>query len=150
MTQDRDKYAVRIARVDDDRADLLPIAQSHVFPCFAAVGRFVDAVACRKVRSLQPLATADVNDVRVRRRNRESADRSGRLIVEYRIPGVAEVRGLPDASVVDADEEDVRLSRNAGGSDGTAATEWSDHAPVKLVEMSHAERLGLKRGRNGY
>ena len=43
----------------------------------------------------------------------------------------AEVVGLPDAAVVDADVEDVGLVGNAGGADGAAAAERSDHAPFQ-------------------
>ena len=108
MAEHRDEETVRVAGIDEDRADLPAVAQAEVLPRPPAVGRFVDAVADREVRPLQSLAAADVDDVRVRRRDRERADRLRRLLVEDRRPGAAGVVGLPDAAVVDADVEEVR------------------------------------------
>ena len=98
-----------IARVDDDLRDLLAVAQAEVRPRLAGVGGLVDAVAGREVGALQPFAAADVDDVRVRRRDRDRADRAGRLVVEDRRPGAAVVGRLPHAAVDGADVEHVRL-----------------------------------------
>ena len=65
MAEDRGEDAVRVARVDDDLRDLLPVAQAEVRPGPPRVGRFVDAVADGKVGALQALAARDVDDVRV-------------------------------------------------------------------------------------
>src|SRR5439155_9583751 len=106
-------------------------AQAHVLPRLAAVGRFVDAVAGGQVGPLQTLAAADVDDVGLGRGDGERADRSGRLVVEDRLPGPSGIRGLPDAAVVDTDVEDVRLAGHSRGADGAAAPEWADHPPTQ-------------------
>ena len=80
-----------IARVDGDLRDLLAVAQAEMRPGLAGVGGFVDAVADREIGTLQSLAAADVDDVRIGRRDGDRADGSGRLIVEDRIPGAAVV-----------------------------------------------------------
>ena len=79
--------------------------------------------------------------LRVGRRDGERADGAGRLVVEDRLPGAAGIGGLPDAAVVDADVEDVRLAGDAGGADRPAAAERADHAPLQA---------GVKIGRDGF
>ena len=91
MAEHRDEDAVGIARIDGDLRDLLAVAQAEVRPGLAGVGGLVDAVADGEVGALQAFAAADVDDVRVRRRDRERADRAGRLVVEDRLPGAAVV-----------------------------------------------------------
>src|SRR5205807_1562520 len=118
-----DEHPVRVARVDQHGPDLLAVAQADVLPGLAAVGRFVHAVADRQVRPLQALAAADVNHVGVRRGDGQGADGAGRLVVEDGGPDAAVVGGLPDATVVDADEEDVGPPGHAGGADGATAAE---------------------------
>ena len=99
MTERGDEQAIGILRIDGDLRNLLRIAEAQVRPRRAGVGRLVDAVADREVRARQPFAAADVEDVGIRRRNRHPANRSGRLVVEDRLPGAAGVVGLPDAAV---------------------------------------------------
>src|SRR5258706_13488235 len=105
-----------------------------MLPGFAGVGRFVDAVTDGKIGALQAFAAAGVDDVWIGRRHGDRADRAGGLIVEDRLPGVAVVGGFPDAAVVDADVEDVRLARDAYRDGSAAAAEWADHAPSHVVE----------------
>ena len=106
---------IGIARIDDDLRNLLRIAQSRQMrPRLTSVRGFVDAVADREIRARQPLTARDVHDVRIGWRDRHPSDRSGRLIVEERLPRAAGVRRLPHAAVADADVERVRLARHAG------------------------------------
>ena len=132
VTEDRGEQPVGVARIDDDHRDLLPIAQAEVRPRLAGVGRFVDAVAHRQIRPRQPLAAADVDDVRVGRRDGDRANRAGRLIVEDRRPRAAEVVGLPDAAVHGGHVEDVGLARHTGDGLGAAAAERADRPPPQL------------------
>ena len=73
MAQHRDEQAVRVARIDDDLRNLLAVAQAQVRPGLAGVGGLVDAVAGGEVGALQPLAAADVDDVRDSRAPRAMA-----------------------------------------------------------------------------
>src|SRR5207237_351685 len=50
VTEHRDKHAASVARIDDERADLLSVAQADMPPGLAAVGGSVDPVANRQVR----------------------------------------------------------------------------------------------------
>ncbi len=79
------------------------------------------------------------------RRDRDGADRAGRLVVEDRRPGPAVVGRLPDAAVHRADVEDVRLRRDAGRGLGPSAAERADVAPVQLGEQCRIDRPGRLR-----
>ncbi len=109
-------------------------------PGFSRVGRFVNAIARRQVRTLQSFAAANVNNVRIGRSHRQRADGAGRLVVENRIPRVPEIRGLPDAAVDGRHVENVRLVRHAGDRHSAASAERPDAAPAHfgiefLVEL---------------
>ena len=141
MAEDSDEQTVGVPRVDDDLRDLLAVSQAQVGPGLPGVGGLVDAVARGQIRPLQSLAAPDVDDVRVRRREGDGADRPARLVVEDREPGAPVVGRLPDAAVDDADVEDVGLARDAGGGFGAAPAKGPDVAPVHLVEKLRRETL---------
>ena len=97
-----------------------------------------------------------------RRRHRQRSNRTGAVVVvwlvipglaivgltiEDRIPGVAEVRRLPDSAVVRRHVEDIRLAGNSGDRHGAAAAERADHAPVKFLVHRRVILLGGKRER---
>ena len=96
----REQHEVRILRVDEDRRNLLRVVES---PSASTSRRrpstcrrrcsFVDAAAGDQV------AHADVDDVRIRRRDLNAADGRRLLhVVEDRIPRRARARRLPDAA----------------------------------------------------
>src|SRR5207249_7649056 len=99
-------------------------------PGLSPVGGFVNAIAGRQIGALQSFAAAHINNVRVGRCNGQRADGARGLVVENRIPGVAEVSGFPDAAIDGRHVEDVRLVRHAGDGNGAASAEWSDAAPA--------------------
>ena len=119
--------------------NLLRVAQAEVRPGLAGVGGLVDAVADGEVRTRQPFAAADVEDVRIGRRDGDPADRSGRLIVEDRLPRPAGVGGLPDAAVAPC-----RCRRCTAGSRWPAAAfvRPARCGPMLRHRIS-AKRLGL-------
>src|SRR5205823_1324435 len=65
MTSNSYEHIIGMARVDSDLRNLLPVAQSKMRPCLTRVRRFVNTVADRQVRSLQPFPTANVDDTRI-------------------------------------------------------------------------------------
>jgi len=132
MAERRDEHAIRVPRIDDQRADLPRIAQPEMRPGPAGVGGLVDAVADRQIRTLKSFAAADVDDVRIGRRDRDGANRLRRLPVEDRCPRPAVIVRFPDTAVVDADVEDVRLLRHSGRADRPSATERSDMPPLQI------------------
>src|SRR5207244_5424327 len=123
--------AVGIAGVHQDGGNLLGIAESEAAPGLAAIGGLVHAVADGEVWPLQPLAAADVGGVGVGRRDGESADGAGGLIVEDGFPTAAIVIGLPHTAIVHADVEDVGLCRDAGRAHRPSAAIRSDVAPAQ-------------------
>src|SRR5882672_11308979 len=102
MAESGDEQAIRVFRIDGDLWNLLRVAQAEMRPRRAGIRRFVDAVADREVRPRQSLAAADINNVGIARRDRHPANRSGRLVVEDRLPCAARVGGFPDAAVAHA------------------------------------------------
>ena len=94
----RDVDDVRVLRVDHDLPDVLGGLEAHVLPALAAVLALVDAVAVADAALRVVLAGAHPDDVRVRRVDRDAADRVGPLAVEDGRPGRPAVLGLPDAA----------------------------------------------------
>ena len=146
--------AVGIFRVDENCSDLLGVTEVlQMRPRFSGVGGFVDAIAGREIRALQSFAAAHVNDIRVGRSNGKRADGTAGLIVENRIPGVAEIGGLPDAAVDRGHVEDIRLMRHAGDGHGAAPAERADATPahfrkeflIKLLADLLVELLRVRR-----
>lgn len=74
MPEYRDKKALRVARIDGHVCNLLSVTQAEMRPGFTGVGRTVYSVADSEIGALQALAAADVDHIRVARRNRERAD----------------------------------------------------------------------------
>ena len=150
MPERRDEDAVRIVWIDDEGGDLPRVAQAvEVLPGAARVVRSEEAFADGEIRPLQPFAARDVDDVRVRRRDGDGANRLRRLLVEDRRPGLTVVRSLPDAAVVRADVEHVRLLGHACGADGPAAAKRPDVAPAQRREERRLHRLRAQRDDGG-
>ena len=135
MAEHRDEQAIRVARIDDDLRNLLTVAQSEVRPGFSGVRRFVDTVAHGQVGTLIALPASYVDDVGIGFRHGDGTDRAGGLVVEDRSPNPAVVRGLPHATVGDAEVEHVWPTRYPGCSLGSATPKRPDHAPPHLVEQ---------------
>src|SRR6185503_14987779 len=115
-----------IARVYVDHRDHLRVAKPQVRPCLAAVGGLVDAVARREVGADDARARPHVDDVRVRGRDRNGADRPGRLIVEDGGPRRAVVSRAPDAAVIEAGVKHVWLAWYARERAGAARPDGAD------------------------
>jgi hypothetical protein len=134
MPEHGDEEPLRIARVDGDLRDLLPVAQAEVAPGPARVHRSVDSVAGGEVGALQAFSAADVDDVGVRGRHRQRADGAGRLIVEERPPGASVIVGAEDAAVDRPDIEGARPLRHARCRLGAPSANGSDRPPVQFRE----------------
>src|SRR5450759_4908740 len=146
MPEHGNEDSILVARVDDDSADLLSVAEAEVTPGLARIGRFVDAVTGREVGPLNTFARPDVDHVRIRRGDGKIADRSCRLLVKDWCPHVPGIRGLPHTAVVHPDVKHVRLTSNSGSADRAPAAEGSDHAPLEtlsLIHISEPTRLGM-------
>ena len=115
--------------------------EADVRPRLAGVGRLVDAVARLDVAADARLAHPDEDDVGVRLRDGDRADRCAvNLPVRHRRPAVAVVRRLPQAA---ADGSEVRLvlpALHAGHRDRAAATRGTDAPPLERVEDRRVDR----------
>src|SRR4051812_9272939 len=100
-------------------------------PGLAGVGGLVDTVANREVRPVKSLAASDVNDVRIRLRNCDSADRPCRLIVEDRHPRAAGIVRFPYTAVHRRGVERMRLRRHTDQSTRAASSQGADTAPMQ-------------------
>ena len=140
-------------RIDFDIGDHLRIAQAQVRPGLAGVGGFVHAVASGQIGADDAGAGADIDHVGIGGRHGDGADGAGRLVIEQRNPGGAEVGGAPDAAVVEADIEDVGLAGHAGKRARASGAGRPDGSPVHLgIEsavdvLSRRERGQEKRDR---
>ena len=119
---------IGICRVDDDASNLLHVRQSDVYPGLAPVIRFEHSVADGEIGTMQALTRSDIDDVGVGWRYGQISDGACRGVVEDWMPGAAEVIGLPDTAVVDANEEDVRLGWDTDRAHGAASAEGSDES----------------------
>ena len=83
---------VRVARIDQDLADVLRGLQAHALPRLAGVGRLVDAVTEMGAALAVVFARAEPEDVRVLRIDGDAAQGERPAIVEDRREGDAAVR----------------------------------------------------------
>ena len=112
-------------------------------PRLAAVAAAVDAVAERRVVARVLLAGADVDDVGIRRRQRDLADRQHVLVVEDRLPGRAAVDGLPDAAVGAGHVEDERVAGHPDDDrDAAGLVGRPDAAEGQASKRVHLRRAG--------
>ena len=115
MAQRSDEDDVGILRIDPDRGDVARVFQPDVLPGLAGVGRLPHAVALiDRSAHVADIAGSDVDDVRIRRRNGDRADRGDVLLVEDGLPHHAAVGGLPRAAARGSHVVDRRLAGNTG------------------------------------
>jgi hypothetical protein len=135
MAERRDEDDVGVGGMDPDLRDHLRLDEPDVRPRLARVSRLVHAVALRDVAAQLALAHPDVDDVRVRWRDGDGADRGAReLAVGDRGPGCAAVDRLPKSAAGRAEIIFVRARRAAGGRNRSAAPGGTDAAPVERAE----------------
>ena len=84
VTEGRDVDDLMVVGVDHDSRHLPSVAESHVLPTRAAVGRFVDPVAPGAALPVVVFAGADPNQIRIVGWNRDVADRRCRRRIEDR------------------------------------------------------------------
>ena len=156
VAERRHEDDVGILRMDDDLPDLPRVVEAEVRPGPARVGRLVHSVAVRDLRPHVGFARAHVDDVRVRRGDRDGSDRGDGLRVEYRQPGAPRVRRLPHAAADGAEVERVRLTGHAAHPVDAPAPERPDQPPAqpgiqagvvpRLLRDQTRQRAGRERG----
>src|SRR5206468_6033974 len=95
MTKRRHQYDVGIVRIDEDLGDLLRVGEADGAPALASIGGAEHADALRNVRAHVRFAGADVDDVRLRPRDSDRADRADVDTIEDRLPRAAGIVGAP-------------------------------------------------------
>src|SRR5690606_7196504 len=108
----------------------------------ATVGRLEDAAARRDRVARVRLAGAEVDHVRIARRDREVAERGDAVVVEDGAEGDAVVRRLPDAAGRGRDVEGLRRRRQAFDvRDAAGHVRRTDVAPAQTVDRGLVDGL---------
>ena len=143
-----DQHHIGVARIDHDARDVPGVVEPRVRPGPAGVGGLPHAVAERCVLARGGLAGADVDDVRVRGRYRDGANRPERArAVEDRRPHVAAVGGLPHPAQGGADVVGFGRRRDTGDGGQAAAAKRADLAPGEASKERRGDRT-LRRRRS--
>ena len=132
-------HDVGVRRVTDDPADVAGVAEARRLPRTPAVERPVDAVAPGRALTVVRFAGADPDDVGIRRRDRDVADRHHRVdAIEDRRPRGALVGALEDAAARGGDVNRVGPSRHARDGEvvyAAAGVRRADAAPREIAEQ---------------
>ena len=137
VAERRDIDAIGIRRVDHHASDLARGFEADVGPGLAGVGGFVHADAVGVLAADIGLAGADVDDIGIRRRHRDGADRAdGNALVGDGEPGAAGVLGLPHAAADGAEIEGVGLVGVAGDAIRASAAHGADVAPAQTGQQA--------------
>src|SRR5438132_11713436 len=104
-------------------------------PRLACVSGLVDAIADRQIGTVQSFAAADIDHVRVRRRDGYRTDGAGRLRIKDRLPCAAEIVSLPDAAVAHTDIELAWPPGHASDRFGSSAAIRPDAAPLQRLQQ---------------
>ena len=138
----------------EDARDAAGLAQSHVLPGLAGVGRLVDAVAHHVAVANDPrLAGADPDDVGIGIGDGNGADRRDGLIVEDRHERLAAVGGLPHAAGRGAEIVGVGIAghardgRDSAGRRGPHVAELQRLRRARLLRTGQARRAERARRR---
>ncbi len=99
----------------------------------AAVHRLEHAEAGGNVVARLRLAGADIDDIGIRRRHRDRADRGRRPVLEQGLPSAAGVIASPNAAAGGAEIERVGLGHNTFHCGRPARAEWAQLTPVKIA-----------------
>jgi hypothetical protein len=116
------------------------LAQADAGPRGAAVGRLVHARAARF------LTGADVDHLRIGRRDSHRANRRGLDPVEDGLPGLSRVCCLPHAAGGRAQVVGVRIGGVHGAGRHPPCAERPDQPPAKRAEQSGGDGLGERHG----
>ena len=138
-------------RVDEDLDDPLGAREADVRPVLAAVDGLVDPVADRDAVARPGLARSDPDDLRIRRVDRDGADRLHGLLVEDGLVSRAAVDRLPDAAGgrSDEDRQAIAVAHGVDRRDAAAHRGRSDVAGAEAGDRFGIDRDGGGRRRGG-
>ncbi len=133
MAESGDEDDVGIGGMDDDFADGAGIFEAYVFPGFAGIDRFVDAVALGEIATDAGFAGANVDGVGIGGGDGEGADGRRFFVIEEGLPGESAIGGFPDAATDGAEVPGVRIAGDAGGGERAAAPVRADGAVLEAL-----------------
>ncbi len=116
----------------------------------AAIGRAINAVAPIGRIPIVRFAASDPNDIRIRRRNRDCADRHHGLFVENWVERNAAVARLEHAAMSKRDVKDkwiARIDRNIG--DAAAHYRGTNGTRFEIFEKHIGQLRRARRWRRG-
>src|SRR5438046_253098 len=104
------------------------IPQADVFPRLATVESLVNPIAVRNVATDASFPCADVDDVRLRRRYRQTSNAPDCFFIKQRGPGHGAVGRLPDSAACRAKVVGIWIPRNSGRGQRSPAAVGTDRA----------------------
>src|SRR4051794_1495849 len=107
MSEHGDVDAIGILRIDQNRSDLLAIAQSKMGPGLAAIARLVHPIASREVGTTHSSPAAHKNDFWIRGCKSQSSNGAGGLPIKNRFPGAPKVVLFPTPAIIRRHKENV-------------------------------------------
>src|SRR5205807_1656308 len=119
--------------------DATGFLKPHQLPGLARINRFVDSLPYRDMTANPRFAGSGPNDVRIRRSNRQRANRRNRLRVEYRFPMNAAIDRLENSARRRARVVNKRLTRHSHDR-SYAVAHWAKVSPAQRISVC---RLGL-------
>src|SRR5262249_27297111 len=137
---------VGVGGVDDHGADLA-VVLPDVIPGLAGVAGLVDAVARLDIAADVGLAAADVDHVRVGRRDGDGSDGRDWLLIEDGLPGESAVARLPDAAGRGGGVIGKRVAGDAASTGDASAGGGADVAELEALELGRAALGFVGRGR---
>ncbi len=142
MTQCRHVYPIGIRRIDHHTPDVFRRVKTDVGPRFSPVGRLEHPDSIGMLAANIRLARTDINDVGVRRRHCDRANRAdGNAFIGNRHPGAPRIFGLENASAHRPHVKSVRLARVPRNAERSPSTHRPDVAP----SQSGKQRRGILR-----
>ncbi len=142
-------HDVGIVGMYADTRDVAGLREAGLRPRLARVDRSPHAVPIGDVAAHGLFPAADIDDVGVRRRHFDGADRAAKISVRDIGPGLPAVCCAPYAATCRAEVIQVRLAAHAGHGGRSAAPEGTDASPVEAAQQGRVQGRcgGRRRGR---
>ena len=143
------QHPLRIARVDQNPANVLRAGQAHSLEGAAGVKTAINPIAPAHMPPADVFAGAHPQDVGIRRVERQSADRIRRLLLENRREGDAAVSGFEYPAGTDRHVEGRGLGRVHHDVGDAATHQGRPNAPEGQRRQRGRQRRRFLRGRTG-
>src|SRR5579872_232867 len=146
MPKRRNIHNIRILRINDHASNGVRVAQPDELPRLPRICRLVHAVPHNNVSADARLTSPDINNVRIRWRNRDRSNGRRRLreLVPEWLPVQSTVSRLPHASGNRAEIVRIRLARYSSNCQHTPPTERTD-LPILHPFKRRLRRLRFRR-----